>query len=121
VVPDWLRVEVVTGLQKLMVLRLPGSPAADTATATAEVWLQAIDVHGAQWNESIDSQRVHDTFLQMLYTCDRWPVPKQFFEQLRPRVLMNKSLTVKMSAEERKENRRRIKEIVGKFNQQHKM
>ena len=42
-VADWLRVEVASGLQKLLALRLPGTPPEDAIIGTAEVWLEAID------------------------------------------------------------------------------
>ena len=81
-VADWLRVEVASGLQKLLALRLPGTPPEDAIIGTAEVWLEAIDDVSIQWTEHLDRHRVQRAFKTLFRTCDRWPAPKAFLDHL---------------------------------------
>jgi hypothetical protein len=121
VAPDWLNNEIVTGLQKLLALRLPGSPAKDTAAATTTVWLEVIGGSGVDWIEALDRLRVRAAFRGLAARCDRWPAPRQFFEQLQPRAYAQPALTAKPSAAEMNENRKRIRNMVKQFKQQHTM
>lgn len=52
--PDWLRSEIIDGLQKLFVLRLEGTPAHDTAKAVANVWIDVISTQHIEWDEHRD-------------------------------------------------------------------
>ena len=47
-VPDWFRIVIATGLQKLLALRLAGTPPEDAIVGTAEVWLEAIWNNGCR-------------------------------------------------------------------------
>lgn len=111
-VPDWLRCEVVAGLQHLLVLRLPGSPAADTAVVTAETWLATIGTVAVAWSEPLDRLRVRKAFRHLSASCERWPAPKHFFDALPARNPAQPKLGIKLTAEERAENKRRIGNII---------
>ena len=43
--PDWVCNQMIDGLQKLLVLRLQGAPPADTISALAAVWEEALTPH----------------------------------------------------------------------------
>jgi len=114
-VTDWLRTEIVTGLQKLLALRLPGSPAADTATATAEVWIEALSNAAIAWNEQLDRARVRAAFGRLVVSCDRWPAPEAFFRHLQARAYAQPALTSKMTDKQLFESRRYIRSLMDKF------
>jgi len=117
--PDWLLDEITIGLQKLLSLRLPGSPAEDTAGSTARVWYEAIGGSGIEWTETLDRLRVRAAFRGLATRCDRWPAPKHFFEQLQARGYAQPQLQQKFSDDELRLNKARIRKIVEQFKQQH--
>ncbi|MEG1971345.1 MAG: hypothetical protein RR101_14630 [Burkholderiaceae bacterium] len=82
---DWLRAEIATGLQKLLALRLAGTPPEDAIGLTAAVWLEAITGTAIAWDESLDRNRVRRSFLTLTSTCDRWPAPRAFLINLPQR------------------------------------
>lgn len=81
-VADWLRFEIASGLQKLLALRLPGTPPEDAIKGTAEVWLEAMNDCGIQWTEHLDRERVQRAFRSLFRICDRWPAPRLFLDNL---------------------------------------
>lgn len=70
--PDWFRIVIATGLQKLLALRLAGTPPEDAIVGTAEVWLEAIWNNGCRWDEQLDRERLERAFLVLFRVCDRW-------------------------------------------------
>lgn len=83
--PDWLRDEVVSGLQKLYCLRLNNTPPEDAIEATALVWLETLAGAAIVWQDGLDQQRVKQAFVQLLAKCHSWPAPCHFFEYLGQR------------------------------------
>lgn len=81
---DWLRNEVIEGVQKLFALRLPGAPAADVVGMTATVWIEALAAHAIRWDERQDAPRIQRAF-QLLLRADRWPVPRDLITAMPPR------------------------------------
>lgn len=81
---DLLRNEIITGVQKLFSLRLPGAPAADAVGMTAAVWIEALAAHRINWDAHQDAPRIQRAF-QILLRADRWPVPKDLIAALPPR------------------------------------
>lgn len=73
--PDWLRAEIVKGLQALLVLRLRGAPAADTVQAVANVWVAAIASRPIHWVQERDAERLRTAFLTLTATAESWPAP----------------------------------------------
>lgn len=72
---EWLRSAVIEGLQRLLVLRLPNSPAADTIVAVAEVWISAFQNQPITWNFELDALRISKAFLRATAECVQWPAP----------------------------------------------
>lgn len=73
--------EVVCGLQKMLALRLPNSPAADTIGATVAVWEEALS-HNRVWHDEQDVKRVQTAFKLLAIHLDRFPLPCDFFKVL---------------------------------------
>ena len=66
---NWLVSEIVSGLQKLLALRLAGTPPEDSIKATGIVWIEALDDCGIKWVEHLDRERVQRAFKTMYRTC----------------------------------------------------
>jgi hypothetical protein len=112
VVADWLRFEIASGLQKLLALRLIGTPPEDAIIGTAEVWLEAVGGCGIQWVEHLDRDRVRRTFQTLFRICDRWPAPKQFLDNLGSRAPPISLPEPPITPEDRARNRARLREAV---------
>lgn len=111
-IPDWLHNAVIEGLQKLIALRLPGTPPQDAVAATAAVWLEAIDSPRMRWDESLDLPRVQRSFRALFINCDRWPAPKLFIQHLGIRDPPLALPEPPMTPEQRARNRERLRELV---------
>ncbi|VVE59849.1 hypothetical protein PCA31118_00036 [Pandoraea captiosa] len=113
----WLRAEVGTGLQKLVLLRLPGAPSAELLAATAAVWLEALESMPVAWDEAADALRVRGGFTRLLRTIDRWPAPIHLIAQLGNRDPPKRLPAPSMTAEEKARNSERmaqVKAVIGK-------
>lgn len=80
--PDALHNAVVTGVQRLLVLRLPGTPARDTIEFTALVWTDAIAARPVTWNVDRDLKRFAAAFRTLEGTSEKWPNPSMFMQCL---------------------------------------
>ena len=114
-IPDWLRIQMITGLQKLVVLRLPGTPPEDAIPATAQVWLEAMDRPWIKWDQAQDARRVDCAWRQLYATAERWPAPKHLIDLLGNRDPPKALPAPPMSPEEIARNRARLKELIEKF------
>lgn len=74
---------LIEGLQKLLVLRLRGAPAADSVVAVAAIWEEAL-CHSEGWRVE-DLPRMRKAFAQLYADCREWPSPRNFLERLPPR------------------------------------
>lgn len=83
--PDWLRVEVVSGLQRLLLLALEGGPALDSIEGVAMAWVDACMVWPIGWEQAADAPRLRQGFRLLAASCRRWPSPVQLREALPPR------------------------------------
>ncbi len=83
--PDWLRAATITGLQKLIVLRLPGTPPEDTIEAVAAVWIEAMDRPWVRWTPEQDAARIDRAWRELIASVTRWPAPKHLLDLLGPR------------------------------------
>lgn len=115
-IPDWLHNAVIEGLQKLIALRLPGTPPQDAVAGTAAVWLEAIDSPRMRWDESLDLPRVRRSFRALFINCDRWPAPKLFIAHLGNRDPPLALPEPPMTPEQRERNRERLRELVASLN-----
>jgi hypothetical protein len=83
---DWMKREVVEGLQALLALRLTGSPAADMVVLTANIWEQAfLRRLGKSAIEEVDAPRIREAFLVNFPKLKEWPAPADIIESMPPR------------------------------------
>lgn len=82
---DWLRTAIAEGLAALVALSLENTPAADTITATADIWHHVLTTGGKLDIEEIDRARIATAFSCLLVeTGGKWPTPRHL-QQLLPR------------------------------------
>ena len=65
--PDWAYNQMIEGLQKLLVLRLQGSPI---------TWA---------WQPETDGERLPTAFRQLIRQAEKWAQPAQLIKQIPPR------------------------------------
>lgn len=80
---DWFFEAIRKGLQRLLVLRLDGSPAKDTVRALLHVWVDAL-WPGTLWHQERDEARIAEAFRRMSSKLDRWPAPIELRRFLPP-------------------------------------
>ena len=112
---EWFRIEIVTGLQKLLALRLQGTPPEDAIVGTAAVWLEALWPDRA-WAEHLDRERLRQAFRTLCRSCDRWPPPKLFLDNLGGRPEPPKLPPPPITPEEAARNRARLRELARSLN-----
>lgn len=82
--PLWMETLLLSGLQKLYVLSLDGTPAHDVIEGTAMAWLEALQ-YDRLWDEALDRARLEAAFVTLARTRERWPAPIHLLQALRPR------------------------------------
>ena len=82
-VPAWLEDCVISGLQRLLILRLRNSPANDTINAVADVWLEVF-MSARCWERDRDTPRLRTAFGKVTAEVDAWPSPAQVLKALPP-------------------------------------
>ena len=110
--PKFARDEILTGLQKLMMLRPDGAPPNSGIKLTASVWMEAIASLPIQWDEQQDAGRITRAF-----AC--WPAPKMLIKHLPPRKELpqlehKKQLTPEEEARGR-ENLKKLYQIIAEI------
>lgn len=116
--PDWAYNQMIEGLQKLLVLRLQGSPPADTISALAAVWEEALTPITWAWQPETDGERLPTAFRQLIRQAEKWAQPAQLIKQILPRntptaaLLPNKQ---PISPEQREANRQRLQQILNQL------
>lgn len=83
--PDWAYNQMIEGLQKLLVLRLQGSPPADTIGALAMVWEEALTPITWAWQPETDGARLPAAFRRLISQAEKWAQPAQLIKQIPPR------------------------------------
>ena len=110
--PKFVSDELLTGLQKLMMLRLEGAPPADGIKLTASVWMEAIASLPIQWDEQQDAGRITRAFACLLAEIERWPAPKMLIKHLPPRKeLPQLEHKKQLTAEEQARGRENLKKL----------
>lgn len=84
--PAWFHNQVVSGLQYLWALGLPGTPAGELAQLTATAWIDTLWCHHVRWQEALDPPRLEAAFKAAARQADRWPTPRQVLQALPDRV-----------------------------------
>ena len=103
--PKFVSDELLTGLQKLMMLRLEGAPPADGIKLTA-----------IQWDEQQDTGRVTRAFACLLAEIERWPAPKMLIKHLPPREeLAQLEHKRQLTPEEKARGRENLKKLYQKI------
>lgn len=82
---DWVRSGIADGLRALVAMRLPGSPAAELVTRTADTWHVALS--RTMRVEEVDRPRLMEGFARLIAECQEWPSPRMLLDRLpaRPR------------------------------------
>lgn len=83
--PGWLVAEVAEGLQRLLVLRLEGTPPADAIDGVVLAWCDALLVRGGHWDEAHDAPRIRQAYRSLAAHATRWPAPANLWEHLPSR------------------------------------
>lgn len=93
--PDWAYNQMLDGLQKLLVLRLQGSPPADTITALAAIWEEALMPYTWAFNLEYDRTRLPRAFNLLIQQAERWVQPAQLIRLIPPRLEQPLQITQK--------------------------
>ena len=110
--PQWMLNEVVTGLQQLLLLHLPGTPAAETIGGAAQAWANALWCAPKAWDRDLDAPRIATAFRTIGHRLDNFPTPKAILEAMPPRPPLPALPEPEISEAERRENLRRIARIM---------
>lgn len=113
--PGWMLYEVAEGLQRLVVLRLEGAPAADAIGGVAMAWCDALLVRGLHWDEALDRPRIRQAFRELAAHVTRWPAPAQLWMYLPERRLPQPLPPPPMSQEQRAKVRAMLADVAAKL------
>lgn len=81
----WLGEIVKYHMQRLRLLNLDGAPAGVVMGEVTRVWAETIAACHVNANEHIDGPRLHEAFLYLMQTSERWPAPKHLLKAIPPR------------------------------------
>lgn len=81
---EWFSNRIITGIQRLYTLGLPGSPAADVLDKTADTWVSALWPMKL-WDEELDRPRLTRAFVSLTQLALRWPVPRELLNHMPDR------------------------------------
>jgi hypothetical protein len=82
---NWLRNEIIEGIQRLTALRLRNCPGTDLLPGTVEVWFDVISSRPVTWDQRLDSERIKTAFRELCATIDHWPTPADLIRVMPPR------------------------------------
>lgn len=106
--PRWMLTEVATGLQRLVLLALPGTPAMEAIEGTARAWADALWYAPKAWDRDLDAPRIAAAFRRMAHRLERFPTPKALLDAMPARPPQPALPKPKISQAQRRGNRRRI-------------
>lgn len=78
---DWLKMEINTGLSKLILLGLAWAPAMDLMEGTSAAWMEAL-TYNRVWERECDTDRIRTAFSILLANSSQWPSPSKFIDAL---------------------------------------
>lgn len=110
--PQWMLFEVAEGLQRMISLALPGTPATETVAVTARAWADALWHAPKAWDRDLDAPRIAAAFRQIGHRLDRFPTPKAILEAMPERPPLPALPELEISEEQRRRNLRRISRIM---------
>ena len=111
----FLNEAVITGLQRLLALRLVGSPPADAIELTASVWIDAMDRYPIAWNEQLDGWRISAGFDQLVWQSERWPTVKHLIDNLPKRIPPPPLPKPAMTKQMQKEGKKKLQQILNEL------
>lgn len=78
--PDlWLRLEIGSAFQQMVMLKLGSTPAVEMLPLTAEMW---VNVVGEGMTEALDRERIKAGFKQLFRTLKWWPQPAELLKAM---------------------------------------
>lgn len=113
--PQWFRVVIATGLQRLMPLGLPGTPAADTIKLVAVAWADSLWSVKIGWNKEQDAQRLLQAFVITGGRVERWPPPRAVLAVMPPRTPLPRLHTMPIDKRKNQQARETILDLVRSF------
>lgn len=81
---EWLRDELLAGLQRIYCLGMERTPAAEILPGTAEAWCAAVS-HGRVFDRDLDAERIRAAFVTLASTRTSWPAPTHLMDAMPPR------------------------------------
>lgn len=103
---------VITGLQLLMTLQLPGRPPQDSIAATAEIWLDLL-YPVRRWDDE-DIANLQRAFKRVARRAEHFPPPAAIIAALEPKIIVTEALPSPPKTEAEKAEIDRIcQEIAG--------
>lgn len=113
---DWLKREIVNGLQALIALRLNGAPAADMVVLTAEIWQLAFERKlGSHACEQVDAPRIREGFEAQFPKLREWPAPADIIETMPPRPPRATLPEPEVTPEQHQQNVKRFKAVMAEL------
>ena len=109
--PGWLHIEIITGLQQLLLLCLSGTPAAETFEGTARAWADAFWHSPKAWDKDLDAPRIAAAFRTIACQLERFPTPKAVMEAMPKRPEPKKLPQPPISEKQKQENLKKIAEF----------
>ena len=114
-VPEWLLSEVATGLQRLMLLALPGTPAAEIIAGTACAWADAFWCSPRDWHQAQDAPRIAAAFRLIACQLERFPTPKAVLHAMPERPQPKQLTELPITPDQRRVTRKRITDFIAGF------
>lgn len=109
--PAWFSNTVIEGVQLLLLLSLPGTPAAETVSGTALAWVDLLWGNGQHWQEAHDTLRLREAFRHLGAASTRWPAPSELRQHLPARPIQPRLPAPRITDEERQTTIARSKAI----------
>lgn len=108
---DWIRREIITGMQRLTCLGLDREPASDLVEGTVVAWEEAVRLNRV-WDEELDAPRFRQTFAILSATRKTWPSPADFLEVMPGRAPVQALPRPVCSPEQAKANLAKLQAIL---------
>ena len=109
---QFINEEVKVGLQRLVCLRLEGTPPADILGFTGQIWVDAMRQLPIGWNETQDKGRITASFNVLIRQSARWPAIKHLIDNLPKRVPLPTLAAPKITPKQRKEGKEKLNQIL---------
>jgi len=111
---QFLKTEILQGIQMLAALRLRNTPAIDTLPTVAKIWLHVFESRPISWDETQDKFRLRAMFTECAANCDEFPSPAHAFK-IMPARTHKLSLPKPQSNEISAKNRKLLNDLMSKL------